>query len=50
MGFAEPCFSDSDEDIARMAFRREDPRARDLDWIKSEVSSVVSRGYRQTNL
>jgi glycine/D-amino acid oxidase-like deaminating enzyme len=25
-------------------------RARDLDWIKREVSAVVSRGYRQTNL
>jgi glycine/D-amino acid oxidase-like deaminating enzyme len=25
-------------------------RARDLDWIKHEVSLVVSRGYRQTNM
>jgi pyruvate dehydrogenase phosphatase regulatory subunit len=25
-------------------------RARDLGWIKREVSAVVSRGYRQTNL
>ena len=32
MGFEEPCFRDSDEDIARMAFRRDDARARDLDW------------------
>jgi anaerobic selenocysteine-containing dehydrogenase len=32
MGFTEPCFRDSDEDIARMAFRRDDARARDLDW------------------
>ena len=32
MGFTEPCFRDTDEDIARMAFRRDDPRARDLDW------------------
>jgi anaerobic selenocysteine-containing dehydrogenase len=32
MGFAEPCFRDSDEDIARMAFRRDDPRAKDIDW------------------
>jgi anaerobic selenocysteine-containing dehydrogenase len=32
MGFAEPCFRDSDEDIARMAFRRDDPRAKDIAW------------------
>jgi 4-methylaminobutanoate oxidase (formaldehyde-forming) len=25
-------------------------KARDLDWIKQEVSAVVSRGYQQTNL
>ncbi|MFO1305703.1 MAG: molybdopterin oxidoreductase family protein [Burkholderiales bacterium] len=32
MGFAEPCFRDSDEDIARMAFRRDDAKGRELDW------------------
>ncbi|MBA3504419.1 MAG: molybdopterin oxidoreductase family protein [Betaproteobacteria bacterium] len=32
MGFSEPCFGDSDEDMARQAWRRDDPRARDLDW------------------
>ena len=32
MGFTEPCFRDTDEDIARMAFRRDHARARDLDW------------------
>jgi anaerobic selenocysteine-containing dehydrogenase len=32
MGFAEPCFRDTDEDLARMAFRRDDVRARGLDW------------------
>ena len=26
MGFDEPCFRDSDDDIARQAFRRDDPR------------------------
>ena len=38
MGFTEPCFRDSDEDMARMAFRRDDARARGLDWdtLKSE--------------
>ena len=28
MGFTEPCFRDTDEDIARMAFRRDHARAR----------------------
>ncbi len=32
MGFTEPCFGDSDEDIARAAWRYDDPRARDLGW------------------
>ena len=32
MGFSEPCFLDSDDDMARQAWRRDDPRARDLDW------------------
>lgn len=32
MGFTESCFLDSDEDMARHAWIRTDPRARDLDW------------------
>jgi anaerobic selenocysteine-containing dehydrogenase len=32
MGFTEPCFRDTDEEIAQMAWRHDDPRARDLDW------------------
>ncbi len=32
MGFSEPCFRDTDEEIAQMAWRHDDPRARDLDW------------------
>ncbi|MEO8752108.1 MAG: molybdopterin-dependent oxidoreductase, partial [Casimicrobiaceae bacterium] len=32
MGFADACFRDSDEDMARVAWRKSDPRARDLDW------------------
>ena len=32
MGFTDPCFHDSDEDMARHAWKRSDPRARDLDW------------------
>jgi anaerobic selenocysteine-containing dehydrogenase len=32
MGFREECLFDSDEAIARQAFRRSDPRAAHLDW------------------
>ncbi|HZI84735.1 MAG TPA: molybdopterin oxidoreductase family protein [Casimicrobiaceae bacterium] len=38
MGFAEACFEESDEDIARYAFSKAHPRARNLDWetLKTE--------------
>ena len=42
MGFDEPCFRDSDEDIARMAFKRDDPRGRDLDW-----DTLKAEGWRR---
>jgi anaerobic selenocysteine-containing dehydrogenase len=32
MGFDEPCFADTDDDIARQAFDRNDARAASLDW------------------
>jgi anaerobic selenocysteine-containing dehydrogenase len=32
MGFTEACFRDSDDDLARQAWRRADPRAAELDW------------------
>jgi len=32
MGFTEPCFRDSDDDLAQQAWRRSDPRAADFDW------------------
>ncbi|WP_422648014.1 Molybdopterin oxidoreductase [Cupriavidus sp. H18C1] len=32
MGFTEPCFADSDEDIAAQAIVRNDPRAAGIDW------------------
>ena len=41
----EPRFS-----CAPFAPDRFGERARDFDWIKREVSAVVSRGYRQANL
>jgi anaerobic selenocysteine-containing dehydrogenase len=40
MGFAEDCFRDSDEDLARQAFRRDDPRAANLDW-----QTLSTRGF-----
>ena len=32
MGFTEPCFRDSDDDLARQAFLASHPRAAGLDW------------------
>jgi anaerobic selenocysteine-containing dehydrogenase len=32
MGFDEPCFRDTDDDLARMAYRRDDARAQGWDW------------------
>jgi anaerobic selenocysteine-containing dehydrogenase len=32
MGFAEPCFKDSDDDLASQAFAKDHPRAAGLDW------------------
>jgi len=45
MGFAEPCFRDSDEDLARQAWRRDDPRARDLD-----LATLQAKGWMRLNL
>jgi anaerobic selenocysteine-containing dehydrogenase len=35
MGFDEPCFRDSDEEICRQALRSASPRMKDIDWEKS---------------
>ena len=32
MGFTEPCFDDTDEDLCRMAWNTNDPRAQGLSW------------------
>ena len=32
MGFDEPCFRDSDEDICRTALESQEPRMRDVAW------------------
>ncbi len=42
MGFTEPCFRDSDEDIARAAFRRDDPRVRGLDWDTLKATRLAA--------
>jgi anaerobic selenocysteine-containing dehydrogenase len=34
MGFTEDCFKDSDDQLAAVAFRRDDPRSGDYDWEK----------------
>ena len=45
MGFSEPCFADSDEDIARNAFVASDPRFDGLDW-----EALKTRGWQRLNL
>jgi hypothetical protein len=37
-------------DAAAFVPERFGDKAKDLAWLKGEISSVVSRGYRQTNL
>ncbi|MGC1818545.1 MAG: molybdopterin-dependent oxidoreductase, partial [Casimicrobiaceae bacterium] len=45
MGFTESCFSESDDDLARQAFRVGDPRVRGIDW-----DSLKSDGWRRLDL
>ena len=45
MGFTESCFSESDDDLARQAFRLGDPRVRGIDW-----DSLKSDGWRRLDL
>jgi anaerobic selenocysteine-containing dehydrogenase len=40
MGFDEPCFRDTDEDLARQAWKAGDPRAAGLDW-----DTLKARGF-----
>jgi anaerobic selenocysteine-containing dehydrogenase len=42
MRFTEPCFADSDDALARQAFRRDDPRAAGLEW-----DSLRNRGFQR---
>jgi anaerobic selenocysteine-containing dehydrogenase len=45
MGFNEPCFSESDDEIARRAFVTTHPRARSLDWEK-----LKSKGWQRLDV
>src|SRR5512144_828409 len=38
MGFTDACFGDSDDDLARQAFRTADPRAAGIDWDALKAS------------
>jgi len=45
MGFEEPCFRESDEDIARHAFVASHPRAQGLDW-----DTLKREGWQRLNV
>jgi anaerobic selenocysteine-containing dehydrogenase len=45
MGFTEPCFRDSDEDLCRMAWKSSDPRAQGLEW-----EALKRDGWKRLNL
>jgi anaerobic selenocysteine-containing dehydrogenase len=45
MGFAEPCFKESDEEMARAAFIPQHPRAQGLQW-----DTLKERGWQRLNV
>jgi len=45
MGFAEECFSDSDEDICRQALESSDPRMQGIDW-----DSLKEKGWQRLSV
>ena len=45
MGFTEPCFRDSDDDMARNAFIADHPRAAELDW-----GTLKTAGWQRLNV
>jgi anaerobic selenocysteine-containing dehydrogenase len=45
MGFLEPCFRETDEAMARTAFRRDDPRMRGLDF-----DTLLREGFGRLNV
>jgi anaerobic selenocysteine-containing dehydrogenase len=46
MGFDEPCFHDSDDDLARQAFRRSDPRVAGIDWDRLDLTGFARLNVR----
>ncbi len=42
MGFDEPCFRDSDDDLARQAYKWADPRAAGMDW-----DTLKAKGFQR---
>lgn len=45
MGFTDECFRDSDDDLARQAFRRSDVRAQGIDWDALKLA-----GFQRLNV
>ncbi|HEY7787734.1 MAG TPA: molybdopterin-dependent oxidoreductase, partial [Casimicrobiaceae bacterium] len=45
MGFTDPCFRDSDDDLARQAFRAQDVRAVGMDW-----DALKAAGFQRLNV
>jgi anaerobic selenocysteine-containing dehydrogenase len=45
MGFSDECFQDSDDDLARQAFRRSDIRAQGIDW-----DALKQAGFQRLNV
>jgi anaerobic selenocysteine-containing dehydrogenase len=45
MEFTEPCFRDSDDDLARQAFRKDDARAIGIDW-----DALRAAGFQRLNV
>jgi anaerobic selenocysteine-containing dehydrogenase len=42
MGFDEPCFGESDDDLARQAYKATDPRATGIDW-----ETLKAKGFKR---
>ena len=45
MGFSDSCFDETDEEMARSAFRRDDPRMQGLDF-----DTLLREGFRRLNV
>jgi anaerobic selenocysteine-containing dehydrogenase len=45
MGFTDSCFTESDDDIAARAFKKDDPRAGDFDW-----QALKEKGWQKLHM